>query len=355
MQMKKFLIRTAVGLVIVIGAAFGGLAFSAWQSGLSIPAQFLRVVLLPAVPMPSASDPDKLRAMIQESRATGPALPSAAFRAKFSVQESDVAGQQLWTAAPRESAGSPLRILYIPGGAYINQPLALHWDIAEQLIERTDATLVMPFYPLAPENDWQPAFEMVNTIYASLVEEVGAEHVVIMGDSSGGGIALALVQQIRDQNEPLPAAVVLFSPWLDVTLSDPDQVALDQRDFILSMDMLRIGGKWWAGDLPTTDPRISPLFGSLQGLPPIAVFTGTDDLLYPDATRLAENAKVANTCLSLFEYKNMFHVWVGVLPGIIPEAARALDEAAAFVLDTPSACDELTPASTNATAAAGPA
>jgi epsilon-lactone hydrolase len=316
--------------MIIVIAGFGLLAASASQAGLSIPAQIVRVVLLPLVPMPKVNDPEELQALVKENREAGPALPTDTFRTNFNVQVKEFNGQRLWTVAPHEST-SQLHILYIPGSAYINEVLSLHWDIAEQLIERTDATLVMPFYPLAPENDYQPAYDMINAVYELIVQQAGAENVVIVGDSAGGGIALALAQQLRDQRRPLPAALVLFSPWLDVTVSDPSQPAIDQRDFILSIDTLRIGGKWWAGNLPTTDPRISPLYGSMGDLPPIAVFTGTDDLLYPDSIRLASKAEEAGVPFTLFEYRNEFHVWMGVFPQVIPEAARALDETAAFI------------------------
>lgn len=328
--MKRVIIRIVIALVVVFGSAFLLLAVSAAQVGLSMPAQLIRVMLR-IVPMPGTSDPEALRELVAASRARGPALPPDAFSGLFEVLEEEIDGQRVWTAALRQSAGNPLRVLYIPGGAYINETLSLHWDIVQQLIERTGATVTMPVYPLAPEHDWQPAYVMIRAIYDRLVEEVGAENIVIAGDSAGGGITLSFAQQLRDTERPLPAALVMFSPWLDVTLSDPDQVQLDERDPILSRDSLRVSGEWWAGDLPTTDPRISPLFGSLEGLPPMGVFTGTEDLLYPDATRLAARAAEAGTPLTLFEYDYMFHVWMGVAPTMIPEASRALDEAAGFI------------------------
>jgi epsilon-lactone hydrolase len=298
------------------------------QAKISIPAQIVRLILRVAPP-PMSSDADALRAQVAKSHAKGPAQPSNAFRKLFDVREEQIDGQRVWTASPRTAANNPMRILYVPGGAYVFQPQSLHWDIVKALIERTGATVVLPAYPVAPEHDWQPAYAMINTIYARLVAEVGAKRVVIAGDSAGGGITLSLAQQLRDAGRSLPAALVLFSPWLDVTLSDPTQVALDKVDRILSIASLRITGEWWSGDLPPTDPRISPLFGALAGLPPIAVFTGTDDLLYPDATRLAAKANEAGASLTLFTYPHMFHDWMGVT--VLPEAARALDEAAGFI------------------------
>ncbi len=334
--MKK---RVTLLLVIMIGVALvgcGALALSAAQAGVSIPAQMVRL-MLPAVPMPAGDDPAALRALVAQNRERGPAFPSEAFRAKYEVQEGEVNGEVVWTVRLRGDTVSPLHLLYMHGSAYVNEALSLHWDIAEQLIDRTGATLVMPFYPLAPEHDWQPAYALMNTVLDQLVAEVGAGQVVIAGDSAGGGMALSLVQQRRDAEESLPAALVLFSPWLDVTLSDPAQPALDEGDPILSLESLRISGAWWAGNLAPTDPRISPLFGSLEGLPRMAVFTGTNDLLYPDATRLAERAEDAGVDLTLYEYPNMFHVWMGVMPQMMPEASRALDEAAAFIQSTKDA------------------
>jgi acetyl esterase/lipase len=281
----------------------------------------------------SPIDPEALAVQVREEQKHGPTLPSAAFRSRFEVQLEQIDGQLVLTTKPMTNASNKLRILYLHGGGYVGDVAAFHWDIAEQLMDRTGATIVMPAYPLAPEHDWQPAHQMVKAEYNRLVGEVGARNLVIAGDSAGGGFALAVAQQLRDEKRPLPAALVLFSPWLDVTLSDPTQPELDKRDPFLSRHSLVLAGRWWAGDLPTTDPRISPLFGSVAGLPPLVVFTGTEDLLNPDAHRLAVKAEASGARLTLLEYPHQPHVWMATSPGTVPEAVRALEQASMFILE----------------------
>ena len=307
------------------------LGISAWRAGLSIQAQFMRVIVLPLMFRKNTYNLVKYNADIASDRMKGPSLPSQAFRDKFYVREDKQDEKRIFTVAPHGNATNSLRILYLHGGAYVLDLWPQHWTIIEGLINRTGATVVVPVYPLAPEHDWQPAFKMVGAIYEHLANEVGADNVVIAGDSAGGGITLALAEQLRDQGRPLPAALVLFSPWLDVTMSDPAQPKLDKINCILSIESLRRSGALWAGQSPTTDPRISPLFGSLVRLPPIVIFTGTEDLLNPDANRLVTKAKTAGVSLMLYEYLHEFHVWMGGYPQFIPEASRALDQAATFV------------------------
>jgi acetyl esterase/lipase len=322
---RVILALIAVGIVAV--AVFAG---SALIAGLSLPAQAIRL-LLPLITAEEPTEPDALEAHIRASHDKGPTLPTVAFRAKFDVQDEDFDGDRLFMVRPLAETGKRLHILYLHGGSYAYDVAPAHWNIVEQLINRTGAATVMPVYPLTPEHDWQPAHAMVTAVYERLVDEVGADNVVIAGNSAGGGFTLALAQQLRDQGRPLPAALVMFSPWLDATLSDPAQIELDQRDPMLSIAALRTIGLWWAGDLPATDPRISPLFGSLDGLPPMALFAGTEDLLYPDSRRLVEKAEADSVEITYFEYRNEFHDWVGFMPTVIPEAGRALDQAAAFI------------------------
>jgi epsilon-lactone hydrolase len=330
-SMMDWLFGLLVFVLVAMIGGFGLLVISASRLKISVPAQIIRVIL-PFVPTPNAATDSALRQYVQKSRARGAALPNAAFREKFRVEQSQVNGAMVWTIAPRATTDNPLRILYLHGSAYISQAVSLHWDIVEQVIDRTGAAVMLPFYPLAPEHDHQPAYALVDKLYTQLSNDVGAEHLVIAGDSAGGGIALSYALQLRESARALPAALVLFSPWLDVTMSDPIQHEIARRDALLSMSTLQLSGRWWAGDRETTDPIISPLYGTFAGLPPTAIFIGTDDLLYPDSTRFAERAKAAGVPVSLHVYPHMFHVWMGFK--MLPEAAQALDQAAAIIRDS---------------------
>jgi len=276
-----------------------------------------------------AEDTERFTRLVLWAQRQGAAQPGKRREKRLRIGRESFGGYPVFTAAPRQG-GSGHHILYLHGGAYAFDLAALHWRTIEGMIERTGASVTIPLYPLAPRHNWQDAFAMVRPLHAALAARHGVEALTVMGDSAGGGMALALAQQLRDAGEALPARLVLFSPWLDVTMRDPGQLEIDPRDPFLAVPPAKLAGEWYAADLPTDDPRISPIFGSLAGLPPIAVFTGTRDMLNADARRLRAKAAEEGATLAFHEEAGMIHAWM-IMP--IPEARRALDQAAAFMKD----------------------
>lgn len=273
------------------------------------------------------SNEAKLRASIAKARKKPVAAPGKALHRKFDVSETIKDGYPIFTLSPQ--SGSHRRILYIHGGAYVLDIQSGYWGLLGEMVDRTDAAVVAPCYPLTPEHDWQQSYDWMMHVYDALVEEVGADNIIIMGDSAGAGFALGLTQILRDQGKAMPHKMVLLSPWLDVSMTDPMQPALAKKDRILGVDGLRAAGEWWAGENTAVDaPPVSPIFGSLENLPPMAVFTGTFDLLWPDARKLKEKGEAAGLSLDYFEFPAMQHVWV-LFP--IPEAKKARQQIAAFI------------------------
>lgn len=273
------------------------------------------------------STPVRAMATTAKNRKKGPAEPGRKLHALCDIVESEVNGHRLFTAIPKEG-GSGAQILYLHGGGYVLDLDAVHWNLITGLIQRTGASVSVPVYPLAPEHRWQDGFAMVRKVFDDLAAAHGAEQITVMGDSAGGGFTLALAQMLRDDGKPPPARLALLSPWLDATAGDPAQIELEKIDPIISLSGLRTMGKWWASELDPRDPRISPLFGTMEGLPPMAVWTGTHDLLLTDARRLREKAARAGADLSYHEYPEMLHVWMTVP---MPEALKARDEIAVFM------------------------
>jgi acetyl esterase/lipase len=209
------------------------------------------------------------------------------------------------------------------GGAFVFDITWFHWFMVSRLVRQSGCTVVVPLYPLAPEHCWKDVFDVLVPLHAQLVTRFGRENLVVMGDSAGGGVALSLAQHMRDTGLSLPARLILVSPGLDATFCDPRQPALAKHDCMLAIAGLKAAGRWYARDLSPADPKISPLFGSLAGLPPIAVFTGTRDLLNPDAHRLKAKAQQEGVLVDLRQFEGMFHVWT-VTP--IREARLAIAE-----------------------------
>jgi epsilon-lactone hydrolase len=261
------------------------------------------------------------------NKASVVAEPSWSLRRHLRIEKRICHGWPVFVLDPR-AGRSDHRVLYLHGGAYVHGPFGAHWRIISRLIQRTRAQVTVPLYPLAPRHTWRDALRLLEQVYAEMATQQNTANITFTGDSAGGGLALAFAQVLREKAQPLPGKLVLLSPWLDVTFSDPKQLELAGIDRMLATPGPRWAGRVWAGDLPPEDPRVSPLFGSLSGLPPIALFTGTADLLNSDARRLKTKAKSEGATLEFHEYEGLFHVWMAAP---IPEAKKALDEIAAFI------------------------
>jgi acetyl esterase/lipase len=177
-------------------------------------------------------------------------------------------------------------------------------------------------YPLAstPQGNAQKVIPEMADLVSAQITSHGAGNVSVYGDSAGGGMALAVAQLLVRRGAPTPSRMVLISPWLDVTLSNPAIASID--DPVLRAVSLRDAGRLWAGDLSLTDPLVSPVYGSLAGLPPTAVYCGNLDLLAADVVRLKEQALRTSTSDLTFILRNgAIHDWAmgGALS--TPEAA----------------------------------
>ena len=260
------------------------------------------------------------------------ARPTRAIRRRLDVTWAMREGCEVYTVAPR-GRPSEATVLYLHGGAYIHPISVHHWRFIARMVERTGARFVVPFYPLAPGYDGGAAGCFVLGLYRELLERHGPSAMFVMGDSAGGGLALSLALQATAAGLPRGAGLVLLSPWLDVTASDPAQAGIERDDVMLMRPGIRTAGLWYAGALPPTDPRISPLFGRLAGLPPVLMFCGTHDILVTDARRLTERARREGVPLVYEEAPGLMHVYA-ILP--LPEGRAAQVRIARF-LEEPAA------------------
>ncbi|MBX7528564.1 alpha/beta hydrolase [Qipengyuania vesicularis] len=276
------------------------------------------------------SEPDKLDERIAKLRRQAPIRPRAKWHRRFEITEVTTRGFPLVTISPKGGArpGAP-HLLYLHGGGYVMDIAAVHWDTVCRLCEDLGASASVPIYPLAPEVKATQTLAAMRNLYDELVQQYGASSITVMGDSAGGGMTLALAQAIANDGGELPASLVLYSPWLDATASGEGQKAIEPKDRMLAIIGLEACGNLYAGDLPLDDHRLSPLFGPLKGLPPMAIFAGTHDILVVDARRLAEKLESPGMPDHRYhEYKNMFHVWM-LLP--IPEGRQTLEETVRFI------------------------
>jgi epsilon-lactone hydrolase len=242
-----------------------------------------------------------------------------------SVQVREIAGNTVYILVPNER-GSSRHIIYTHGGAFVNPLQKAHWDIIESLIAATGATVTVPIYPLAPEHQYLETFRFLEQVYRDVLTKTAAQRVVLCGDSAGGHLALSQTLYFRENGLPLPARIVLFSPWLDVAMLNPEAKALEPKDIMLRVNNLRVMGKWWAGAADPSIPLISPINGNLRGLPPIDIYQGTEDILLADARRLRDLVTAANGTVRLYETTEGFHVFMGAT--FTPEAKRVFQQIA---------------------------
>ena len=160
-------------------------------------------------------------------------------------------------------------------------------------------------------------------LYNELAADVGSANITIMGDSSGGGISLALAQRLREDGHDQPGHVILLSPWLDATLSNPEIVEFDKIDPFLGVEGLKYGGEVYARGVDPKSYLVSPVYGSLKDLAPVTLFIGTRDILYPDCRKLRDKAADEGVPLDYREYDAMVHDW---MLGPLPEAKHAVAE-----------------------------
>lgn len=261
-----------------------------------------------------------MRARLDEHQDPALAGPPQWLRLTARIAHDRVDGHDCWTLRPPRDEGSGLHVLHLHGGGFVEQTGTHHWLFARWLARRLGATVTLPMYPLAPGHDHRSIWPMVQHSYEHFLSAHRAEDRVVLGDSCGGALSLALAQLLRDRDEPVPARIGLFSPWLDLAVRDPLSTEIAPHDPALGIEGLRQAGRWYAAGTALDDPEISPVHADLRGLGRIAAFVGTRDLLLADARRLRRDAERVGQEIELHEYPGMFHNWI-MQP--LPEAAVA--------------------------------
>ncbi|MER7761080.1 alpha/beta hydrolase fold domain-containing protein [Streptomyces sp. NPDC097619] len=233
-------------------------------------------------------------------------LPPRSLARAATVSRSIVGAWPVYDVAPRDREPAA-RVLYLHGGGFIDELVRPHWSLVRTLVAAAGAHCVVPAYTLAPRGTADRTVPVAADLLSGLVESGGPGPTVLMGDAAGAGLALAAAQRLRDRNGVQPDRIVLISPWLDLSLSHPDQSALEARDPVQTRAGLREAGRLYAGTLDALDPRVSPLYGSLSGLAPLTVFSGTRDVLATDSRELIARARAAGTPAELFEAEGQAH------------------------------------------------
>lgn len=205
-------------------------------------------------------------------------------------------------------------LVFLHGGAYVGEMHAVHWAFVARLAA-LGICVVVPHYGLAPGHGPVEAHRLVHEVLAGID---GPSY--LLGDSAGGGLALAATQTWLAAGGAAPVGLTLIAPWLDLAIRNPDVDEIEPHDPWLMRPGLRPCAEAWAGGMSMDDPRVSPLFGCMERLPPIDLYVGTRDIGLADARLLAERAPQVH----YREEPGAVHVYP-LLP-FVPEGRRARTE-----------------------------
>jgi len=222
-------------------------------------------------------------------------------------------------------------VLYLHGGSYTCGSCNSHRSMVSNIAIASKARALLLDYRLAPEHPHPAAVEDAVAAYKWLLEGgVDPKHIVIAGDSAGGGLAVALLVSLRDANIPMPAASICLSPWTDLAFSGETWKSKAKADLIIFDYKEHAFAKMYLGGLDAKTPLASPLYADLKGLPPMLIQVGLDEVLLADSTRLVERLKQAGVNATLEEWEKMQHVWQ-FTASFMPEARRAVQKIGGFI------------------------
>ena len=234
-----------------------------------------------------------------------------------------------WVTAP--GAAKDRAILYLHGGGYVIGSINTHRALAASISRAAKARVLLIDYRLAPECPHPAAVEDATNAYRFLVKQgISPKRIAIAGDSAGGGLTVSTLVALREAGDPLPAAGVCLSPWVDLEGIGESMTKCAELDPMVKKDgLVQLAALYLGGKSPRT-PLAAPLYADLSGLPPLLIQVGTWETLLDDASRIAERAKKAGVEVTYEPWKGMIHVWQLFAP-MLDEGKEAISKIGAFV------------------------
>ncbi|OLS33674.1 alpha/beta hydrolase [Bacillus sp. MRMR6] len=233
-----------------------------------------------------------------------------------------------------EQSAADKVILYLHGGAYGYCSADTHRSLAARIMREAGVKVLLPEYRLAPEHPFPAAIEDAVTVYHWLQEQgYQPEDIIFAGDSAGGGLSVSAALMLRDMNEPLPAAIICLSPWVDLTGGGESYSKNKAKDPYLNAELALRAARAYAGNEPLTHPLISPVYADLTGLPPLFIQVGSIEILLSDAEKLAHKAILSGVEVTFTVWKGMWHVFQ--MSRKMTEAKRAVMEIGIYLLGRP--------------------
>lgn len=248
--------------------------------------------------------------------------PPKLFFQNCNIKKIEIEGSTVHIAEPKNSDKKEI-LLYIHGGAFVSGPMRVHWHFLSKIAKKTGYQVAMVDYPKSPENDFRVVQKSVRAVYKYFIENYDASKMVMGGDSAGGNLTLTTALWAKEQGLPLPKKLLPLCPVTEMTMSNEEAWKIAETDPFLALEGIATCGKWYINGGNPLAPNFSPIYGELNGLPPIDIFCGTADMLYPDGKKFAQKAKESGVAVNYYEYPDMMHTWM-FFP--LPEAKKAFAE-----------------------------
>lgn len=233
-----------------------------------------------------------------------------------------------WVAASDAGSGA---ILYLHGGGYVTGSVISHRGMAANLSRTSGCRVLTIDYRLAPENKHPAQVQDAHTAYRWMLNNgVDASSLFVAGDSAGGGLTVATLLKARDSGDPMAAAGVCISPWVDMEGNGDSMKSKAGVDPMVSYEGLMDMATHFLGYGDRRDPLAAPLHADLAGLPPLLIIVGTAETLLDDAVRLHEKAESAGVDSTLEIWEDMVHIWPWFAP-FLPEGQQAMEQIGDFI------------------------
>jgi len=215
-------------------------------------------------------------------------------------------------------------LIFVPGGAFISGPVKHHWDTVEKIAKHTNHTIWLCDYPKAPESKISKISQNIDLVYDKALGKFPAKQITLIGDSVGGTLIIALTQRLIQEGIELPLRLMLISPLMDASMSNPQIDIIDEIDVMLSKIGVFSAMKMCAENNDLKNPIISPINGSFNGFPHTILFLAENDITYPDQQVVIQKLLKASVNIEVIKGKKMPHIWP-LLP-FLEEAKIALKE-----------------------------
>ena len=251
------------------------------------------------------------------------------FRKEFITEEEFIDSFQAITVKTEESLNR--HVIFLHGGGYVLRAVRSHKNIVERMVKKYNLKVTFIDYPLAPEHTADKTHEVLMKAYKSVTQKNINDKFYFFGDSAGGGLALAFLQEARDKNViPFPEKTVLMSPWPDISMTNKEIKKFEKKDPLLPVQSLIKIGKQYAGNLDLKSPLVSPIYGNMDNLGEIMLLFGTNEVFCPDCMKLSDMLNMAKgTVVEPYIGKNLCHDWI-LAP--LKETGKALDAIGEFYL-----------------------